>query len=329
MQLSVQMWPALFRCLSNPSEEVVRLDMEALAYMASSTQQHFGPFIDHLLTLFRKERALLEARGTLIVRQLCELLDARHVFVTLAASLQHEHELQFASQMVQALNLILLTSPEASELRAMLKQPGPNKEGAEFFVTLYPAWAHNPVALLSVCLLAQAHEHAAELVLQFAKVELSAGFLLQLDKLVQLVESPVLTHVRLLLLEPEGHQALLKALWGILMLLPQSSAYHTLKNRLNSVPEIGLLRLSLKGAKPSVNTDGSAAGSSIDFNALLKKYEEVQAKHLRRLRHCRRSSPVAAGETGDVAGVPSSACSDHPHVASLAEGDPADERTAV
>ena len=41
MQLSAQIWPSLFKCLSNPSEEVVRLDIEALAYMASSTQQHF------------------------------------------------------------------------------------------------------------------------------------------------------------------------------------------------------------------------------------------------------------------------------------------------
>ena len=65
------------------------------------------------------------------------------------------------------------------------------------FVTLYPAWAHNPVALLSVCLLAQAHEHAAELVLQFGSLEMSVPFLVQIDRLVQLFESPVLTHVRL------------------------------------------------------------------------------------------------------------------------------------
>ena len=34
-------------------------------------------FIEHLLRLFREERPLLEARGTLIVRQLCELLEPR------------------------------------------------------------------------------------------------------------------------------------------------------------------------------------------------------------------------------------------------------------
>ena len=76
MQLSQQIWPALFACLSNPSEEVVRLDIEALARMAPNEQQ-FVPFIDHLLHLFRRERGLLEKRGALVVRQLCELLHPR------------------------------------------------------------------------------------------------------------------------------------------------------------------------------------------------------------------------------------------------------------
>ena len=35
---------------------------------------------------------MLEARGTLIVRQLCELLEPRQVFVTFAAALQVRHE---------------------------------------------------------------------------------------------------------------------------------------------------------------------------------------------------------------------------------------------
>jgi len=314
MQLSSQIWPSLFKCLSNPSEEVVRLDIEALAYMASSTQQHFGPFIEHLLKLFREERPLLEARGTLIVRQLCELLDPRTVFVTLAAGLQHEEDLEFASQMVQTLNLILLTSAEAWELRMVLKKQTPSEEGSELFTTLYPAWAHNPVALLSVCLLAQAHEHAAELVLQFGALEMSVAFLVQIDRLVQLFESPILTHVRLLLLEPEHHPFLLKALWGILMLLPQSPAYHTLKNRLSAVPEIGLLRLQLAAAREGGTSAGKAAKASkasdasgslsttstIDFRKLLKTYEEVQAKHARLLQ---RQKQVRAPAMGATAGL--------------------------
>lgn len=238
------------------------------------------------------------------VRQLCELLEPRQVFVTLANGLQHEEDLEFASQMVQALNLILLTSSEAWELRMMLKQHAPSDEGSDLFVTLYPAWAHNPVALLSVCLLAQAHEHSAELVLQFGKMEMSMPFLVQIDRLVQLFESPILTHVRLQLLEPENHPHLLKALWGILMLLPQSPAYHTLKNRLSAVPEIGLLRLQLassghaaKGPAKGAGA-GGGIGSSIDFGKLLKTYEEVQAKHARLLHKQKQAKPAVGAASG-------------------------------
>lgn len=132
----------------------------------------------------------------------------------------------------------------------------------------------------------QAHEHAAELVLQFGRLEMSVAFLVQIDKLVQLFESPILTHVRLQLLEPETHPYLLKALWGVLMLLPQSPAYHTLKNRLSCVPELGLLRLHLaqnppKGGSGASGSQGGSGMGSIDFKALQKTYEEVQAKHQR------------------------------------------------
>jgi len=49
-------------------------------------------------------------------------------------------------QMVQQLNLILLTTPEAIELRLLLKQSTSSAEGASLFQTLYPAWSHNPVS---------------------------------------------------------------------------------------------------------------------------------------------------------------------------------------
>ena len=49
------------------------------------------------------------------------------------------------------------------------------------------------------------------------------------------------TDLRLQLLEPEKYPFLYKCLYGVLMLLPQSSAFAALKNRLNSVSNIGFL----------------------------------------------------------------------------------------
>jgi vacuole morphology and inheritance protein 14 len=56
--------------------------------------------------------------------------------------------------------------------------------------------------------------------------------------------------LRLQLLEPEKHPHLFKCLYGILMLLPQSSAFATLRNRLNSVSSMGFLHLVPKRFVP-------------------------------------------------------------------------------
>jgi vacuole morphology and inheritance protein 14 len=52
------------------------------------------------------------------------------------------------------------------------------------------------------------------------------------------------TDLRLQLLEPEKYPHLYKCLYGLLMLLPQSSAFAALKNRLNSVSAIGYLHIA-------------------------------------------------------------------------------------
>ena len=60
---------------------------------------------------------LLQRRGGLIVRRLAARLGGRAVFGGLSAILEGERNLPFAAALVQALNLILLTSPEARRSR--------------------------------------------------------------------------------------------------------------------------------------------------------------------------------------------------------------------
>lgn len=64
--------------------------------------------------------------------------------------------------------------------------------------------------------------------------------------------------LRLQLLEPEKYPHLYKCLYGLLMLLPQSSAFAALKNRLNSVSSIGYLHIA---PRPYVSTNGPPSHS--------------------------------------------------------------------
>src|SRR3981189_792752 len=57
----------------------------------------------------------------------------------------------------------------------------------------------------------------------------------------------LIVDLRLQLLEPDKYPHLFKCLYGILMLLPQSSAFATLRNRLHSISPIGYFHLLPRG----------------------------------------------------------------------------------
>ncbi|CAG8196424.1 unnamed protein product [Penicillium olsonii] len=244
-------FPALLKTLSDPSDAVVTKDLQLLSQISrNSEDSYFTSFMVNLLQLFSTDRHLLEARGNLIIRQLCINLSPERIYRTLAECLEKEEDLEFASIMVQNLNNNLITAPELSDLRKRLRNLD-SKDGQLFFVALFRSWCHNAVSTFSLCLLAQAYEQAYNLLQIFAELEMTVNMLIQIDKLVQLLESPVFTYLRLQLLEPEKYPFLYKCLYGVLMLLPQSSAFAALKNRLNSVSNIGFLHSGPRKYGPS------------------------------------------------------------------------------
>mmetsp|Transcript_23243 Transcript_23243/g.80589 ORF Transcript_23243/g.80589 Transcript_23243/m.80589 type:complete len:350 (+) Transcript_23243:787-1836(+) len=123
--------PYLLVALSDDSDDVVLLDLEVLARIAVLDAAEFKSVLGAIVRLFRNDRRLLETRGSLIIRRLCALLDARAIFVSLAGIVSSDvlvstdvstsvEEAEFRSIMVQTLSLILLTARELDELRVVL-----------------------------------------------------------------------------------------------------------------------------------------------------------------------------------------------------------------
>jgi len=133
--------------------------------------------------------------------------------------------------------------------------------------------------VFSLCLLAQAYEHASNLLYIFADLEITVQMLVQIDKLVQLIESPVFTYLRLQLLEPERYPHLFKCLYGLLMLLPQSLAFVSLRNRLNAVNSAGFLYIAPKSPPSTVTTRSKMGREDIRWQDLLLHFRSIQAKH--------------------------------------------------
>ncbi|XP_029465094.1 protein VAC14 homolog isoform X2 [Rhinatrema bivittatum] len=244
---------------------------------------YFYKFMINLLRRFTSERKLLETRGAFIIRQLCLLLNAENIFHSMADILLREEDLKFASIMVQTLNTILLTSSELFQLRNQLKDLK-TPESCNLFCCLYRSWCHNPVATVSLCFLTQNYRHAYDLIQKFGDLEVTVDFLTEVDKLVQLIECPIFTYLRLQLLDVENNPYLIKALYGLLMLLPQSSAFQLLSHRLQCVPNPELMRRphSANVAPSSKKVDPS----DVDYLELLQHFEKVQNKHLE-VRHQR------------------------------------------
>ncbi|XP_053707899.1 protein VAC14 homolog [Synchiropus splendidus] len=253
-----------------------------------SMNSYFYKFMINLLKRFSLERKLLENRGAFIIRQLCLLLHAENIFHSMADILLKEEDLKFASTIVQTLNTILLTSAELFQLRNQLKDLR-TQESRVLFCCLYRSWCHNPVATVSLCFLTQNYKHAYDLIQKFGDLEVTVDFLMEVDKLVQLIESPIFTYLRLQLLDVENNPYLIKALYGLLMLLPQSQAFQLLSNRLRCVPNPELMRTVEESKYMDSKLQSAskrACYTDMDYGELLQHFDCVQSKHLE-VRHQR------------------------------------------
>jgi len=286
--------PALLGVMIYPSDRVVLESLTVQAAFAASSDSHFKQYIAKLVASFQAPQGaeLLQRRGSMVLRRLCMLLGPDKCFLELAARLTDQTNLKYASTMVQALNLILLTAPETKELRHMLQRSQDTPAGRQLFLALYKSWAHSPGALLTLCFLAQEYTHAAALINTFGEMDWDIQVLVQLDRVVRLLEAPVFTFLRLHILKPAEHPTLLHALYGLLMLLPQGEAFKTLSTRLKAVPMMAMVQLGEtcpqndrgkqknddKGhGKDGKNERGADAG--VDFEALLMHFKGLQCHH--------------------------------------------------
>ncbi|XP_076470897.1 protein VAC14 homolog [Babylonia areolata] len=252
-----------------------------IAQSTEGLNQLFPPLMVALLSVFRQQPQLFEDRGSFVVRHLSVTLGSEAVFSSVAEIvLQEEGDPTFASTVVSTLNILLLTSTELFELRSRLKALR-TKESRSLFCRLYRCWCHSPVAALSLCYLTHNYRHAVLLLQHFGDIEMTVDILKEIDRLVQLIESPVFSYLRLHLLDTERNGDLIHSLYGLLMILPQSEAFRALKCRLECVPHFSFSS-SVSSFRNSRDEDGDThaqASSDIPFQELLQHFVSVQRRH--------------------------------------------------
>ncbi|XP_046631205.1 protein VAC14 homolog [Daphnia pulicaria] len=276
-----KLFPVLLNNLSDPADQVVILTVQALAHIANAKandakgDSYFLKFMKSLLALFSSDNGMQEERWAFIIRQLCVLLSAEDIYRTFAEILIEEKNCRFASVMVETLSTLLLTSSELFPLRRKLKDLS-TEESCNLFEMLYKCWCHNPVATVALCLLTQNYLQASNLIRHFGNLEVTVDFLTEIDQLVQLIESPIFAYLRIELLEPEKNGPIVHTLYGLLMLLPQSEAFHTLRRRLECVAH---LRPLADDRNVRQSEDKRPHAKAIDFQKLTDHFVRIQEKH--------------------------------------------------
>ena len=97
-------------------------------------------------------------------------------------------------------------------LRSLLAQATEAEQGADLFHSLYSCWSHSAGAVLSLCFLAGAYGHACDVITAYAHLPMGVEVLVQIDRLVQLLETPIFTYLRLQLLQPARYPDLIRYL---------------------------------------------------------------------------------------------------------------------
>ncbi len=195
-------------------------------------------------------------------------------------------DLAFVSNFAQQLGIVLFAAPEASRIRHVLKNSIGGKRNtvrdarrARLFHILLYTFSHNIVATLAFCLWGGAFLTASAFLQKIDPLDISLMFYLEVDQLVDLIERPLFRHLHLHMLEceddpyQEGSGAMLfRTLKSILMLLPQSTSYMILKERLTSLARYRQSAVALSGLSKHIDP-----GSEMD--AFVKRIVCVRRLH--------------------------------------------------
>ncbi|CAH8666974.1 unnamed protein product [Schistosoma haematobium] len=249
---------------------------ESLPSSSSAPNTFCLRFLLDLVELFNKDSELLRKRGDMIITDLCQVLGADTVYCTVSTIISYIKPLESAFVLVQALNRILLTQPVLHNFRKQLRCIN-TKAQCQLFEKLYRAWCYNPVSLLALCMLTENYKHCSRLVKSFGDIVITVETLCDMDQLIQMIESPIFSSLRMHMLDKRFSADLRETLYCLLMCLPQTDAFQTLWRRLQCLPPVEYIsdnpvsRIS-KGPQSTQNI----ISVYINFNELFDYFHSIQ-----------------------------------------------------
>ena len=205
-----------------------------------------------------------------------------------AAELQAK-SLKYVSAFVQHLSFVLLNADETRALRDVLRDcigsrspSEQDRKRAMVFQILLHAFAHNYPAAVSLCFFAGAYKTISLSLNALDPLEIDLNFLLEVDRLVEMLERPLFRHLPIRMLQGEQNpdregsgSMLFQSLRKLVMVLPQSSCYSILKDRVVSVSRYRMSALS----QPFASKTKKSKLIPSDTEGFVKRIRHVRSLH--------------------------------------------------
>jgi vacuole morphology and inheritance protein 14 len=223
-----------------------------------------------------------ESMVILIIEKLSKNSSLNLVYEAFSEVLGDSKNYTIISKMVNYLNQYLISDPNGFNFRKSLINKEDEKNN-ELFLKLYKILSFNPISLIVFCVITEHFELTYNIILNIIKIQLDNEYYIHLGQLVQLLESDLYDYIRIRLLEPTKNVYLIKALYGILMLLPQGQAFNVLSNRMCNVQALFEIENGFDNIKEEEEVNKEEINQLIEIflnnQKLKREAEEKNIKH--------------------------------------------------
>ena len=243
----------LVHIIPGNNKKIIVKILNTLCLICSKQPSYIDTVIDLIIQKLYKSQDLIPSCGIIILKTLSNTIDIFNIFTIISDKLLKTKDINFVIKLTKTLNMFLLADKKCQKLRNELSKKryvlsknnenndntnsinDKNKIDNNLFEKLFCLWAFNPFMTVLLTMYCNYFELSYYLTLELSKMKLQENDYIELCQIVQIFESSIFNSIRIKLIRPKKNIFLVKTLYALLMLLPQSNAFDALNNRIQSV----------------------------------------------------------------------------------------------
>ena len=225
------------KLLPNDNEKLLEQMIYFFCDVANYNESYLNDIIDKIINQLLNDKKLRDLYWEKIMKLLSDKIDIVKIYQKFSEILLSINNVKFINEMVNKLNIFLISNNSGKELRSTLSKYGRDKDkyAKTFFDQLYNVWSYSPIGVLILTIFSEYYELSFNLILNFTGIKLENEFYKELGLMVQLLETSSFNPIRIKFLEPMKNLYLVRSIYGILMLLPQGNAFDALSKRMEGI----------------------------------------------------------------------------------------------